>query len=68
MFELCDALLLFAGAFLQRARQFLASGTFRFGGANPFGGAFLAGSALLFTLSVALALLACLLFSRAFAL
>ena len=68
MLELCGALLLFAGAFLQRLRQFRASGAFRFACAHPFGGAFLAAGALLFTLRVTLPLLACLLFSRAFAL
>ena len=58
MLELCGSLLLFAGAFLQRARQFLPRAALVFGGASAFGGAFLPGSAFLLTFSVTLLLLA----------
>ncbi len=55
-------------AFFQRARQFLPGGALLFGSASTLGGSFLPGSALLLTLGVTFVLLACALFSRAFAL
>jgi hypothetical protein len=57
--ELCGSFLLFASAFLQRARQFLPGGALVFGGASAFGGTFLPGGALLLTFSVTLPLLVC---------
>jgi hypothetical protein len=65
--ELCRSLLFLAGAFLQRARQFLPGGALVFGSASALCSALLPGAALLLTLRVTLVLLACALFSRAFA-
>ena len=57
LLELSGSLLLFAGAFLQRARQFLPGDALLFGGSHALGGAFLPGGAFLFTLGGALLLL-----------
>jgi hypothetical protein len=64
LLESCCSLLFFAGAILQRARQFLPGGPFLFGSASAFGGSFLPGGALLLTLGGRLVLLTCTLFSR----